>query len=117
MKWYISKLVFRIETESAVNCGFDLQYRLVQAASETEALEAAFQLARTEELVFVNAAGETIHWTFAGIAALHMLDAFEPGMLLISETAEPQNTNELLHSIKYPVQPATINRHEACAVC
>ncbi len=117
MKWYISKLVFRIQTGSTANCGFDLQYRLVQALSETDALEAAFQLARNEELVFVNAAGETVHWTFSGIAALHVLDAFESGMLLISETAEPQDNNELLHSIKYPVQQTVTNRHEACAVC
>ncbi|MCA6361584.1 MAG: DUF4288 domain-containing protein [Bacteroidetes bacterium] len=116
MNWYISKIVFEIAAGGSSQLQCDVQYRLLHARNADEALELAFAMGRQEEAVFVNVHGQTVSCNFAGVAALHALDAPSHGLLIFSESVENCTESDIAAMLKFRAPLAHHVKEGPCEV-
>ncbi|NDU71763.1 DUF4288 domain-containing protein [Actinomadura sp. DSM 109109] len=86
---YIAALVFSVAVEDGhrpARYGEDIV--LINAGSEDEALLAAEKAGEREQACYLNQFGDTVRWTFLGVADLQMSDLSspEPGVSLYSRS-------------------------------
>lgn len=101
MKWYISKIVFRISAENTNHLPqFDEQLRLISAASEEEAFFKARAIGIKEEDAFLDDRNNTVKWEFINVAEVLPLVKLEDGMEIYSrihETHEAKSYIQCIH--------------------
>lgn len=100
MKWYISKIVFKISAENTEHKPqFDEQLRLIAANSEEEAFHKARALGICEEDSFINDRKNTVNWEFINVAEIVGLRNLEDGMEIYSQIHETEEANAYIHCI------------------
>lgn len=91
MKWYATKIIFRIISSENTSGQFDEQLRLICANDQNEAFEKALSLAEREDELIL---GSNVYWNFIGVRSVVELDEIPDGILLNSATIEtdsPEN--------------------------
>ena len=89
MKWYLSKIVFRIICGDGDHTPqFDEQLRLVAANDEAEAFHKAKQMGENEEDTFFNHKQQLVHWKFINVSELYRLTELIDGAELYSRINE-----------------------------
>ena len=89
MKWYLSKIVFRIICGDGKHTAqFDEQLRLISAANEDEAFEKARTIGQKEEDSFLNLKQQPVRWEFVDVAELYRLSELIDGAELYSRISE-----------------------------
>jgi hypothetical protein len=75
--WYSATLVFRskISGEASIRPLCEERVMLFKANSELQARKAAERFGRREAHSYLNVAGETVSWEFAGIDEFQVLDS------------------------------------------
>jgi hypothetical protein len=100
MKWYISKIVFKISSENTPHKPqFDEQLRLIAATSEEEAFLKARTIGIGEEDSFLNEKNNTVKWEFINVAEIIALQNLEDGMELYSHIHETEEARSYIHCI------------------
>ena len=100
MKWYISKIVFRISAENTSHLPqFDEQLRLISAASEEEAFFKARTIGITEEDAFLNDRKNMVKWEFINVAEVFPLHKLEDGMEIYSQIHETNEAKSYIQCI------------------
>ncbi|MEV4003030.1 DUF4288 domain-containing protein [Actinomadura sp. NPDC049753] len=86
---YIAALVFSVVVEGGYRpARYSEDVVLINAGSEDEARLAAERAGEREQTSYLNQFGDTVRWTFLGVADLQMSDlpAAEPGVSLYSRS-------------------------------
>lgn len=100
MKWYISKIVFKISAENTHHLPqFDEQLRLISAASEEEAFFKARTIGINEEDAFLNDRNNMVKWEFINVAEVLPLHRLEDGMEIYSRIHETQEAKSYIQCI------------------
>jgi hypothetical protein len=100
MKWYISKIVFKISSENTPHKPqFDEQLRLIAATSEEEAFLKARTIGIGEEDSFLNEKNNTVKWEFINVAEIIALQNLEDGMEIYSHIHETEEARSYIHCI------------------
>lgn len=100
MKWYLSKIVFRILCGDGNHTAqFDEQLRLIAANDETEAYEKAMAIGAREEETFYNQKQQLVRWQFVNIAELYRLSELIDGAELCSRINEVDDPEDYIHFI------------------
>ncbi len=101
MKWYLTKIVFRILCgDGDHKAQFDEQLRLVAAANEEEALNKAVGWGQMEEDRFLNQKEQLVYWKFVNVSELYTLSELIDGAELysqIKETDRPDHYTDTIH--------------------
>ena len=87
MQSYVAQVIFRIKCSSPDTEQYDEQWRLIFARDEREALDQALQVAREEEVTFVDRHGRTVAWQLVAVKDLQPLE-MKQGSLLFSSVKE-----------------------------
>ena len=74
--WFVAVLVYesRIVGATDFEPSVDVQFRLIRAADAEAAHAAALDLGERERTSYLNPAGETCEWRFAGLEDLRRVD-------------------------------------------
>ncbi|HEX5553020.1 MAG TPA: DUF4288 domain-containing protein [Chitinophagaceae bacterium] len=97
MKWYLSKIIFRILTPDKSGPGqFEEKIRLIRAQTKQDALQKASAFGENEESEFTNAAGRKIGWEFIAVSELRLLPQFTDGIELNSHLEEMPAMEEFI---------------------
>lgn len=99
MKWYLAQMVFCIEKRDTHEDEFDLQWRMIQAESEADALVKAEELGAEENCTFRKATSATVAWTYVATTQLYPFDAQQHGAQLCSYTESPVNAKAFEASV------------------
>ena len=100
MKWYISKIVFKITAENTQHKPqFDEQLRLIAAESEQEAFLKARTIGLSEEDSFLNDNQNTVKWEFINVAEILPLHGIEDGIEIYSHIHETDEAKSYIHCI------------------
>ena len=100
MKWYISKIVFKISAEGTEQIPqFDEQLRLIAANSKEEAFHKSRAIGIGEEDSFLNERKTTVKWEFINVAEIVSLRTLEDGMEIYSQIHEIEEANAYIHCI------------------
>lgn len=87
MKTFIAQMIYSITCGDITTEQYEQQWRLVLASDETEALDEARKMAKTEEATFIDRHGRTVTWKLVAVKDLQPV-ALEPGALLFSSVKE-----------------------------
>ncbi|MDB5192357.1 MAG: hypothetical protein JWQ96_1920 [Segetibacter sp.] len=80
MKWYLTKIVYRIFCGAGNHTAqFDEQLRLITAACEDEALEKALAIGRDGQDTFYNLDKQLVQWQFVNVTELYCLTEWVDG--------------------------------------
>ena len=100
MKWYISKIVFRISAENTQQKPqFDEQLRLIAADSAEEAFFKARAIGINEEDSFLNDKKNTVRWEFINVSEIVPVKGLEDGMEIYSQIHETEEARSYIHCI------------------
>ena len=100
MKWYISKIVFRIMAENTEQKPqFDEQLRLIAAESAEEAFLKARKIGIGQEDSFLNDNENIVKWEFINVAEIMPLNKLEDGMEIYSQIHETEEDRSYIHCI------------------
>lgn len=100
MKWYISKIVFKISAENTDHLPqFDEQLRLISATSEEEAFLKARIIGIHEEDAFLNDRKNVVRWEFINVAEVLPLHKLEDGMEIYSRIHETREAKTYINCI------------------
>jgi hypothetical protein len=88
MNWYIAKIVFGIQSETAQKQQFDEQLRLISADSQEEAFLKARMIGLNEEDSFLNDKKKTVKWEFINVPELIRVNHLEDGIEVYSQIHE-----------------------------
>lgn len=99
MNWYIAKIVFGIQSETAQKQQFDEQLRLIQAETQEEAFLKARTIGLAEEDSFLNDRNKTVKWEFINVPELIHVKKPEDGMELYSQIHEMEEANAYIHVV------------------
>lgn len=100
MKWYISKIVFRISAENTRHKPqFDEQLRLIAADSEEQAFLKARTIGISEEDSFLNDRKNKVKWEFINVAEIVPLKNLEDGIEIYSQIHETEEAKSYIHCI------------------
>jgi len=101
MNWYITKIVFAISSENAVDRKqFDEQLRLVNGESKEEAFFKARTIGLCEEDTFYNDKMKKVKWEFINVSEVIPLNSLEDGVEVYSrihETDEGRSYINFVH--------------------
>jgi hypothetical protein len=101
MKWYLSKIVFRILCGDGDHTPqFDEQLRLLAAEDETEAFEKALQIGQSEADSFFNERQQLVRWQFVNVSELFRLSELVDGAELysrINEVDDARSYTDFIH--------------------
>ncbi|TDH23043.1 DUF4288 domain-containing protein [Segetibacter sp. 3557_3] len=101
MKWYISKLIYRIVCgDGAHTPQFDEQLRLIEAVDLLQAYHKARYIGKSEEDNFFNQVNKPVCWKFIDIAELQPLDKLVDGAEVYSRIAEEDDGESYIRFIK-----------------
>jgi hypothetical protein len=98
MKWYMTKLVFRINHGKGADAQFDEQLRLIEAGTLADAFLKARMLGEREEDK-PEVAG-SVRWEFIDVADLYPIDSFQDGMELSSRVHETEEAGSYIRFIR-----------------
>ncbi|RYY94191.1 MAG: DUF4288 domain-containing protein [Chitinophagaceae bacterium] len=102
MSWFLAKIIYRISSGNGRHqAQFDEQLRLVQAASEGEAMERATEIGLAGEDSFRNGDGQPVTWRFVNIPELHPLPALGDGAELYSQVRETEDPSSYINFVHY----------------
>jgi Domain of unknown function (DUF4288) len=111
MKWYLTKIVFRIIVGQGDHAAqFDEQLRLIEAIDKTAAFNKAQTIGKNAEECYLNKQKQTVHWKFINVAELYQLDKLIDGTEIysrIEEYNEPENYINIIN--KKALQIGTIS--------
>ena len=97
MKWYLSKIVFRIICGDGEHTAqFDEQLRLVAANDEEEAFQKALTIGRSAEDRFYNDKQQLVSWKFVNVSELYRLTELIDGAELYSRINEVDNAEQYI---------------------
>ena len=100
MKWFISKIVFRISAENTEQKPqFDEQLRLIVADSAEEAFLKARVIGINQEDSFLNDSEKLVKWEFINVADIMPLNELEDGMEIYSQIHETEEDRSYIHCI------------------
>jgi len=100
MNWYIAKLIFQIESTEAKNQSqFDEQIRLIEAATEQEALQKSMSLGEQEQHILPDGSRNSVRWNFVHVTELFKLNQLADGAEIYYKITEPENPKRYLDSI------------------
>lgn len=116
MKWFIAKLVFEIASPNQKVQQYDVQFRWINAETETDALQEAFRIGHTEECILIHESGCPVQWIFKGIETLCLTEPMHNGSLLLAETIEQSIPDEFAVAVKYPACKEILQPIEVCRV-
>ena len=115
MKWYLSKIVYRII------CGdgnhkpqFDEQLRLIHAEDEAVAFAKARAVGHREEEIFLNEKQHLVRWEFINVSELYKLTALIDGAELYSKIQEAENAElyiTTVHKKATAIQSGSTHRY------
>lgn len=90
MKWYLTKIIFRIITqqEDGDTGLFEEKLRLVKGENKQDALQNAIAWGEEEASEFINASGKKIVWQFIAVPELHTFSGLEEDAELDSHLIE-----------------------------
>lgn len=89
MKWYVSKIVFRIICGDGNHMAqFDEQLRLVAACNEEEAFCKAVAMGKEGEDIFRNLKQQLVQWQFVNVSELYPLSELTDGAEIYSRISE-----------------------------
>jgi hypothetical protein len=88
MNWYIAKIVFGIQSETAQKQQFDEQLRLISADTQEEAFLKARMIGLNEEDSFLNDKKKTVKWEFINVPELIRVNNLEDGIEVYSQIHE-----------------------------
>ena len=97
MKWYLSKIVFKISASERPQ--FDEHLRLVQAISFEEAILKARLIGIREEDSFMNVSNKPVKWEFVNVAEIIPLEELKDGVELYSKIYEPEEAKAYIHYV------------------
>lgn len=110
MKWFLVKLVFKIEQDANLpGAEFDEQYRLIEARNEEEAFVKSKIIGVKNEQTFENADGKVIHWQFIDTAFIRKIEPFTDGIELFSTTHSAEHARQYENFIHHQAE-ATYQR-------
>jgi hypothetical protein len=105
MKWYLSKIVYRIVCGAGDHTAqFDEQLRLIQASDELEAFEKASAIGRNEADTFYNTKDELVQWQFINVSELHSLHHLLDGTELYSHITEVDNAESYMAFVHHKAE-------------
>lgn len=99
---YIAVLVYSTVVDGAYRRPrFSEDVVPIMASSEDEARAVAVRIGRNEQTSYLNECGETVRWSFLGVADLGvaLTDTLEPGVSLSSRSFEDLDRYRELYSI------------------
>lgn len=100
MKWYISKIVFRISSENTQQKPqFDEQLRLIAADSAEEAFFKARAIGIGEEDSFLNDQKNTVRWEFINVSEIVPVTGLEDGVEIYSQIHETEEARSYIHCV------------------
>ena len=100
MKWYLSKMVFRIICGNGEHTAqFDEQLRLVSGNSKEEAFQKSMEMGCREEETFYNRKQQLVKWQFINISELYVLNELIDGAELYSRIDEKDNADAYIYTI------------------
>lgn len=89
MKWYVTKIVFRIICGDGNHAAqFDEQLRLIEAEDEQAAFGKATAIGRNEEESFYNTKRQLVRWVFINVPDVYSLGQLKDGAELYSRINE-----------------------------
>ena len=91
MNWYVSKLIFKIEDPTANAVQFDEQWRMIEAAGESEALKKAQAIGHRESELLVKSSGHPVRWEFICVTDLFPFSSDLDGAEIFSRIEQPDN--------------------------
>ena len=97
MKWYLSKIVFRISASERPQ--FDEHLRLVQASSFEEAILKARLIGIREEDSFMNVSNKPVKWEFVNVSEIIPLEELKDGVEVYSKIYEPEEAKAYIHYV------------------
>lgn len=100
MNWYITKLVFEIQSGSSHTHQFDEQLRLIQATNEQEAFFKARILGAKEEDSFLSHALNSVNWKFIDVVFLDEMKEMKDGVEICSRIHETDPHEQYVTYIK-----------------
>lgn len=108
MNWYLTKLVFIIDTEN--NSGpsdsqnqkaqFDEQLRLIHALDESDAYFKAKSIGKKQQSQFSNASNETVTWRFVDVSEIVLVAELKDGVEVYSTTHETYEKENFINSVR-----------------
>lgn len=100
MNWYLTKIIYQIVCGAGQHTAqFDEQLRLIEAATETEALEKAVQIGLAEEETFCNEKAELVQWKFVNVSELYSLTELTDGAEIYSRIAEVEDAAAYISAV------------------
>jgi Domain of unknown function (DUF4288) len=107
MKWYLSKIVFKICASEHPQ--FDEHLRLVEANSFEEALLKARIIGISEEDSFINDRMQPVKWEFVNVSDLIPLNELKDGVELYSQIHEPEESSSYIHYVHQKAAALQLN--------
>jgi hypothetical protein len=105
MKWFITKLVFKVITGNGNHTPqFDEQVRLIEARSFNEAFFKARFIGGREEDAFMTEDLNAVRWEFVDVFELKELDEFKDGMELHSRIHETDSAETYINFVQHRAQ-------------
>ena len=100
MKWFLSKMVFRIICGNGNHTPqFDEQLRLIHAENKDEAFDKSRSLGLKEEESFFNQQQQLVRWQFINVSELYTLNDFSDGAELYSRVEETEHADHYINII------------------
>jgi hypothetical protein len=100
MNWYITKIVFRISTETKTGKDqFDEHLRLVAADTHEEAVLKARVLGLKEEDYFINNNDQLVKWEFVNVVDVQLIEALNDGIELYSKIFEMEKSDDYIQYV------------------
>ena len=100
MKWYLSKLIYRIISGNGEHTAqFDEQYRLIHAEDDEDAFQKSIALGEDEEDNFFNNHQQLVQWKFINVADMQSLTNLNHGAELSSRIVEVRDADRYCDEI------------------
>ncbi|MBP9186210.1 MAG: DUF4288 domain-containing protein [Bacteroidia bacterium] len=102
MKWYITKLVFKVITGGGNHTPqFDEQVRIIEARNFNEAFFKARFIGGREEDAFITEDLNSVKWEFVDLIELKEIDDFKDGMELCSRIHETESGEAYINFVQH----------------
>lgn len=96
MNYFVAKLIFQLFTNDKESNQFDEQLRLIDAVSESLALEMAYQIGSMRQEEICNKNEQKIIWKFIAVTEIQHIGDICNGKEIHYKITEPEKTEDYL---------------------
>src|SRR5829696_2412584 len=105
MRWYLSKIVYRIICGDGNHTAqFDEQIRIVSAKDRAEALNKSREIGMQEEETFYNNSQQLVQWKFIDVAEIYSLENLTDGAEVYSQIKETDDAESYCNFVFHKAQ-------------